>query len=251
MKKSKMFGMVLIMFCLVLFGTLTVPYKADVAYAKKITKDSQAVKLAKKKVPGAVVFEIDRDYEKGNLVYEVKLMKGTKEYDLTYLASNGKLIQYGWEENKINRSSTKKVMSQSKCRSLAKKKVPGATITSIRLKYDDGVEQYKIKMKKGSTRYELEYHARTRKLIGYEWKKSVTPKQGNNSYIGVERAKEIALSKVPGATVVKVEFDKDDGVPVYEVELIKDEYEYDIEIHAVTGKILDFDQDIRDDIYDY
>ena len=251
MKKTKWFGMILMMFCFVFLGTLAMPHKGDIVYAKKITKDSQAVKLAKKKVPGAAVFEIDRDYEKGNLLYELKLIKGTKEHDLTYLASNGKLVQYGWEENKINRTSQKKVMSQSKCKSLARKKVRGASITSIRLKYDDGIEQYKVKMKKGSTRYELEYHARTRQLISYEWKKAITPKKGNSSYIGVERAKEIALANVPGATVRKVEFDKDDGVPVYEVELIKEIYEYDIEIHAITGAVLDFDQELRDDIYDY
>ena len=82
MKKTKWFGMILMMFCFVFLGTLAMPHKGDIAYAKKITKDSQAVKLAKKKVPGAAVFEIDRDYEKGNLLYELKLIKGTKEYDL-------------------------------------------------------------------------------------------------------------------------------------------------------------------------
>ena len=137
----------------------------------------------------------------------------------------------------------------SKCKSLAKKKVRGATITSIRLKYDDGVQQYKVKMKKGTTKYELDYHAKTRELLSYGWEKRITSKAGNNNYIGVEEAKKIALSKVPGATVIKVEFDRDDGVPVYDVELVKDEYEYDIEIHAVTGKVLDFDQDFREDIY--
>ena len=35
-------------------------------------------------------------------------------------------------------------------------------------------------------------------------------------------------------------------MPLYEVEMIKDEFEYDLEIHAITGEILDFDQDYRD-----
>jgi uncharacterized membrane protein YkoI len=39
----------------------------------------------------------------------------------------------------------------------------------------------------------------------------------------------------------------DDGVPVYEVEIIKGDYEYDVEIHAKTGKILEVDKDY---IYD-
>ena len=39
----------------------------------------------------------------------------------------------------------------------------------------------------------------------------------------------------------------DHGVPVYEVEVIKGELEYEIKIHARTGKILEVD---IDSIYD-
>ena len=63
----------------------------------------------------------------------------------------------------------------------------------------------------------------------------------------MEKAKQIALAEVPGATVVKAEFDNDDGVPVYEVELVKDAWEYEFKIHAKTGQILERDQD---SIYD-
>lgn len=243
MGKRKLSAKIFMMCCLALIGILAVP---NTAYAKKITSDRQVEKLAKKEVKGATVVEVDKDYEKGNLVYEVKLIKGTKEYDLTYRASDGKLIEYDMEEQRV-RPSSKKVMSESKCKKLAKKKVKGAKIISIGLKYDDGIEEYKVKMQKGSKKYELEYHARTGKLIGYQWKLTLKTKPGHSGYIGVERAKQIALAEVPGATVTKAEFDNDDGVPVYEVELIKDTWEYEFKIHANTGEILERDQD---SIYD-
>ncbi|MCI9175959.1 MAG: hypothetical protein HFH49_13660 [Lachnospiraceae bacterium] len=244
MERRKLSAKIVMMCCLALIGILAVP---NTAYAKKITSDRQVEKLAKKEVKGAVVVEIDRDYEKGNLVYEVKMRKGTKEYNLTYRASDGKLIEYDWEEMRV-RPSSKKMISESKCRKLAKKKVKGASIISIKLKYDDGIEEYKVKMQKGSKKYELEYHARTGKLIGYQWKLNLKKKPGNSGYIGVEKAKQIALAEVPGAAVVKAEFDgDDDGVPVYEVELVKDDMEYEFKIHAKTGKILEREQD---SIYD-
>lgn len=236
-----------LMVCLVATGVLLIP---DTAHAKKITSFSQVKKMALKKVKNASILELDTDYEKGTLVYEVKLLQKTKIFDLTYRASDGKLIQYGWEETNLNPNSRKKIISQSKCKKLAKKKVPGATILSIYRKRDDGIDQYKVKMQKGKRKYELDYHARTGKLIEFEWKETLKPKTNNNGYIGVDKARQIALSKVPGATITKVEFDRDDGVPVYEVELFKDMYEYDIEIHAITGQILDFDQDYRDDYDD-
>ena len=35
-------------------------------------------------------------------------------------------------------------------------------------------------------------------------------------------------------------------MPVYEVKLIKDEFEYEIEIHAKTGKILEIEREYKD-----
>ena len=71
-------------------------------------------------------------------------------------------------------------------------------------------------------------------------------KSSSSKYIGVPKAKSIANKKVPGAQVVKVEYDNDDGIPVYEVEMIKGNMEYELKIHAKTGKILEYEQDMLD-----
>ena len=127
-KKRKMAAMLLLMFCFVSVGVLATPHSV---YAKKINSMKEAEKLARKKVKNATIVESDKDYEKGVLIYEIEMVKGTKEYNLTYRASDGKLIEYGWEQHKLDRSSRKKKMSESKCRSLAQKKVPGASITAF------------------------------------------------------------------------------------------------------------------------
>lgn len=235
---------VLMMMCLISLSLLS----PETVSAKKITSINQAEQKALKKVKGATVTEIDKDYDDGVLVYEVHLIKGTKEYDITYRASDGKTLSYGWEENAVNRTSKKKIMSKASCKKLAKKKVKNAKITSIVKKTDDGVVVYKLKMKTKSKKYELVYHARTRKLLEYDWEliTKTSDKTSRDKYIGVKKVKEIALKKVPNADVVKVEFDMDDGVPVYEVELIKGRYEYDLKIHAKTGKILEYEEDLLD-----
>ena len=40
---------------------------------------------------------MDVDYENGGLLYEVTLIKGSREYNLKYRASDGKLMEYEWE----------------------------------------------------------------------------------------------------------------------------------------------------------
>ncbi len=244
MKKHRMIMSIFLMLCLVCTNVFCFPSAVS---AKEISSIYQAKRLAKAKVKGATVTEIDQDYENGTLVYEVQLIKGKKEYDLVYRASDAKLISYGWEIKSMYISKgSGSIISKSKCKKLAKKQVPGGTITRIVRKYSDGISVYKIVMKKGSKKYELKFHARTGKLLEYDWELT-TKKTQSTTYIGTEKAKQIALKETGGGHVTKVSFDMDNGVPVYEVEIIKDMYEYDIEIHAKTGKILDFEMD---SIYD-
>jgi hypothetical protein len=61
--------------------------------------------------------------------------------------------------------------------------------------------------------------------------------------ISEAQAKQIALAQVPGATSIRIHLDYDDGRQTYEGEIIKGYTEYDFEIDAVTGVILEWDID--------
>ena len=151
MKKSNRILTMIFLVCFVFANVLCFP---TLVSAKEITSSYQAKKLAREKVKGATVTEVDRDYEKGELVYEVKLVKGKKEYELTYRASDAKLIAYKWEIASWYITKGKgKIISKSKCKKLAKKEVSGGSITSLVKKRSDGIDIYKVKMKKGSKKY--------------------------------------------------------------------------------------------------
>lgn len=65
----------------------------------------------------------------------------------------------------------------------------------------------------------------------------------DTAYIGLEKAKEIAIAKAGGGDVVSIELDVDDGVMVYEGELIYNNVEYDFDINALDGTILKWGED--------
>ena len=80
-------------------------------------------------------------------------------------------------------------------------------------------------------------------------------KTAAGDYIGVERAKQIALDDA-GFSEYEVIFstakfekddDDDDEAPEYEIEFFKGNVEYEYDIDALTGKILDFSSEIDDD----
>ncbi|MCI8365376.1 MAG: hypothetical protein HFG34_10595 [Eubacterium sp.] len=205
----------------------------------------KASKAAQKKVPGASITEIEMDMDNGEAVVEVSLIKKTKKYSLKYRHSDTKLIEYEWELPNTSYSiQNKKNVSMSKIKKKARKLVKGSKIISARLSVDDGLSEYKLSLKKGNRQYKLVYNAKNGKLLEYEWKQlnSSSPK----GYIGESKARNIALKKVPGAAITKFEFDKDDGIAVYEVELQKGIYEYEVKINAATGAVIEFEKEIED-----
>lgn len=237
MKKRLLFSSMFLCAALLIPGTLS---------AKQINSAEDAKQLAKAKVAGATVGETDTDYKNNDLVYEVDLYKGNKEYQLTYKASNAKLIKYEWEL--FDKSSAEDVLlSKKKIKSLAKKKVGGGSVQSIHLEYDDGVSEYKVQIAKGSKTYQLVYHAGLGKLLSYEWEITGNSGKASSGSVTAAKAKKIAKKKVPGATIIKCELDKDDGISVYEIEMVKGQMEYELTINAENGDIIEYDSDQMDD----
>ena len=232
--------------CGVMFFAFSFIFGFGTAGAKAIQSASQAQEAALKEVPSATVVEVDTDMENGELIYEVELQKGGKEYNLHYRSSDGSLVKYEWELNHPPYTNqNKKNLSKQAIRKKALEQVKNATVVSTVLKHDDGRSEYKVVLKKGNKQYKLVYDSKSGRLLEYEWELA---KSGDSSskYIGAEKAKAIALKKVPSATVTKVEFDHDDGMAVYEVEMIKGNYEYEVKINAKNGKIIEFEKDFAD-----
>lgn len=257
MKKTKKITSILLAVCLFAAGILGLAQSTDAAAINNLT---QAKAKALAKVPNATVTEAKRDHENGVLVYDIELVKGNKKYDITYRASDAKMLEYEWETISVSPSSHKALITESKCKSLANSKVKNGTILSIVQKRDDGIDIYKVKMSGGDKAYTLKYHARTGALIDYKWKLTASASNSTGSSnssgssspsntengISLEKAKQIALAKVPGGTVTKAEYDVDDGIPVYEIEIKKGGYEYEYKIHAQTGKILEWEKELDD-----
>lgn len=80
---------------------------------------------------------------------------------------------------------------------------------------------------------------------------TTTGSVSEKAYIGKDKALEIAYSDAgvnsSDVTRSKVEMDYDDGVMVYEVEFIHNNREYDYEINATNGTIIERDWEYDDD----
>lgn len=132
-------------------------------------------------------------------------------------------------------TASAKSVTFAQAKKIALKKVNGTIIEADR-DADDG--EYEFEIRKGNYVYEVEVKKRTGKA--YITEKEYKPVK--KVKVTRAQAKAIALKKVPNGKVVKLKLDGNK----YEVEIVKGKYEYEMDISASTGKILDYERDRRD-----
>lgn len=136
--------------------------------------------------------------------------------------------------------------------------VADLTFHSVSLEEDDGRRVYDVEFYSGSTEYDYEIDAATGDILSYDndvenfsipQQQSAQNAQGaaTGSYIGDDAAKAAALQRA-GLTEDQVrwekcELDEDDGRFSYELEFSSGQHEYECEVEAFTGEILNFEQD--------
>lgn len=137
---------------------------------------------------------------------------------------------------------------------------------------DDGIPEYEVEFRSGHQEYEYTIHAETGAIRArsreYDPRETVPPEtlppatippatappateppvqSDAAEKISADRAVSIALTHAglsrTDVTCLEVEYDVDDGVPAYDVEFRYGKLEYSFEIHAETGRILEFDKD--------
>ena len=120
------------------------------------------------------------------------------------------------------------------------------TFLKSKLDYDDGHQCYEIEFYTSDYKeYDYEIDVTTGKILSYDYDaEGFTPPASGTTTITAEQAKEIALAKVPGATVNDIyefEVDRDDGRLEYEGSIYYDGTEYEFTIDGYSGTIREWE----------
>lgn len=125
-----------------------------------------------------------------------------------------------------------------------------ATFVKSKLDYDDGRQIYEVEFyTQDHKEYDYEIDAYTGDIIGYDYDAehhTVSNPGDSGSGITAEKAKELALLKVPGAgegDVWEFEADYDDGRLEYEGKIIYNGMEYEFEIDGNSGTVLSWEEE--------
>ncbi|MET4561112.1 PepSY domain-containing protein [Lysinibacillus parviboronicapiens] len=147
----------------------------------------------------------------------------------------------------------KKILTMQEIEKKALSVVNG-TVSDIEFEKNRYNSVYEVEVRTETEEYDLKFDAVTGKLLKQKKERldndDLDDDMGGNlqattnttaTTITKEQAIEKALTKAKG-TVTKIKMD--DGV--YEIEIVDGQLEYEIDINALTGEIVSFEQDIED-----
>ena len=155
-------------------------------------------------------------------------------------------------ENKINEKIT---IDQAKEIALQHANLTSNQVSFIRTEseIDNGIEKYNIEFYSGNTEYDYEIDASNGNILEYDQDVEnyniQAPLSSDSTQITIEQAKDIALKHAnltsDQVSFIRIESDIDNGVKKYNVEFYSGNTEYDYEIDAANGNILEYDQDVE------
>ena len=196
--------------------------------------------------------EIEMDYEHGRMIYDVEFKAGGREYDCEIDALTGEILKSETEpahEDHAAASASAALLSAEKARDIALKHagVASSDVRSWDCDLDDehGRKVYEVEFKAGGREYDCEIDALTGEILKAETESAHedhAAASASSALLSAEKARDIALKHagVASSDVRSWDCDLDDehGRKVYEVEFKAGNTEYDYEIDAVSGEIL-------------
>lgn len=196
---------------------------------------------------------VNLDRDDGRRVYDVEFYSGSREYDYEIDAATGDIVSFDFDVEGYIAGSTQSDadIGADKAKSIALDhaglKSSSVTFLKAKLDYDDGRRVYDVEFYSSSKEYDYEIDAATGDILSYDFDaESYTPSSGNGSgsYISESKAKQIVEDRAGvSGTFREFKLDYDDGRAVYEGEMRADRMEYEFEIDAVSGAILEWDAD--------
>lgn len=172
--------------------------------------------------------------------------------DISLIASSRSLSDSSVSQTGTASSKAYISVDDAKSAAYAHAGVSASDVTFVKTDFDSehGVMVYEVEFYAGSVEYEYDINAQTGEVVKYSRESKTTSVPSttvSGDYIGEAAAKSAALSHagVSEADVcwLQADFDRDDGVYVYELEFAANGLKYDYSVNALTGEIVKFEQE--------
>lgn len=201
--------------------------------------------------------EVELDFKRGIMVYEVEFKTGGMEYEHLINAITGEIIE---DKQKLDDDDDitvpENAINAQKARGIALEHagVAAENVTDFEIDLDrkNGVTVYEVEFRAGDTEYDYVINAQTGEVISFKKKQDKnTSAPEQQAEITPVKAGEIAFehAKVSRgeAADYRSKLENEDGLWVYEIEFRVGNTEYEYEIDAETGRIISAEKETKNE----
>lgn len=201
--------------------------------------------------------EVELDFKRGIMVYEVEFKTGGMEYEHLINAITGEIIE---DKQKLDDDDDitvpENAINAQKARGIALEHagVAAENVTDFEIDLDrkNGVTVYEVEFRAGDTEYDYVINAQTGEVISFKKKQDKnTSAPEQQAEITPVKAGKIAFehAKVSRgeAADYRSKLENEDGLWVYEIEFRVGKTEYEYEIDAETGRIISAEKETKNE----
>lgn len=200
--------------------------------------------------------EVELDFKRGIMVYEVEFKTGGMEYEHLINAITGEIIE---DKQKLDDDDDitvpENAINAQKARGIALEHagVAAENVTDFEIDLDrkNGVTVYEVEFRAGDTEYDYVINAQTGEVISFKKKREAASTPEQKAEITPVKAGEIAFehAKVSRgeAADYRSKLENEDGLWVYEIEFRVGKTEYEYEIDAETGRIISAEKETKNE----
>ena len=201
--------------------------------------------------------EVELDFKRGIMVYEVEFKTGGMEYEHLINAITGEIIE---DKQKLDDDNDDVIVPENainaqKARSIAFEHagVAAENVTDFEIDLDrkNGVTVYEVEFRAGDTEYDYVINAQTGEVVSFKKKQEAASAPEQKAEITPARAGEIAFEHAGvsrgEAADYRSKLENEDGLWVYEIEFRAGKTEYEYEIDAETGRIISAEKETKNE----
>lgn len=209
----------------------------------------KAQEIAINAAGGGVITKCKQDNKFGLAKYKVTVHNGEMKHDIEINAANGSIIRHNQKMERRpynNQAQSGAKITSEQAKTTALNMVGSGEI--VKSKFTNGKKgaKYDITIISGETKHEIDVNAYNNTVVKYE-QKTITQLDiyPTSDMISPERAKAIARSEAGSGIIIKCKLDykKEYGSPVYDVDVVKDGIKYKYHLNSINGSILKYDID--------
>lgn len=215
--------------------------------------EEQAKAIVTAEFPGAQILSCTLEKDDGLFEYHIEFTAESVYGEMDIHPQTGVVLERDLHVGtRPTPTDISTLITAKRAMELAQARVPSAIVTDVDLEREDGAWFYEVEMVKNGVEYNVILDAMDGKVLwsGFHhdvWEdavdSAVSGQQTEKSILSDAEVRRIAQSRVPGAAIHKCKLDHDDGRLIYEIEMKKGGLEYELEIDAYSGSILNYEVD--------